>query len=95
MQMMLESYFNLHYYGYGKEEYLSDSDGYDTEPEVAKKQEPEEEVVNREFPFDDDIIYINLKGPRVRTGWDNLPMEVRFPKTYCNLNRTFNCATFP
>ncbi|XP_021706245.1 F-box/LRR-repeat protein 2-like [Aedes aegypti] len=76
MQMMIESYFNLHYYGYGKEEYYSDFDDDDTESEPEEEKPPEEEQVDREFPFDDDIFYINLKAPRVRTGWDNLPMEI-------------------
>ncbi|XP_062563829.1 F-box/LRR-repeat protein fbxl-1-like [Armigeres subalbatus] len=75
MEMMIESYFNLHYYGYGKEEYYSDCEDVDTESEPEEPPE-EEELVNREFPFDDDVFYINLKAPRARTGWDNLPMEI-------------------
>lgn len=76
--MMIESYFNLHYYGYGKEEYYSDFDDSDTESEPEEEKPPEPEMADREFPFDDDVFYINLKAPRVRTGWDNLPMEVRY-----------------
>uniref|UniRef100_A0A182J5X2 F-box domain-containing protein n=1 Tax=Anopheles atroparvus TaxID=41427 RepID=A0A182J5X2_ANOAO len=76
MEMSIESWFNLHYYGFGhdgeplSEEEEDDDDGSSTE------EEPIEEIDDREFPFHDDVFYINLKGPRVRTGFDNLPMEI-------------------
>uniref|UniRef100_A0A1Q3FJA7 Putative f-box/lrr protein n=1 Tax=Culex tarsalis TaxID=7177 RepID=A0A1Q3FJA7_CULTA len=77
MQMMIESYFNLHYYGYGMDEFGFDSSDEEMEEEDVKIVEPvKEEVVNREFPFDDEVFYINVKAPRVRVGWDNLPMEI-------------------
>lgn len=80
MQMMIESYFNLHYYGYGMGELGFESDEEDTEEEVEVKkivEVKEEEVVYREFPFDDEVFRYKFKAPRVRVGWDNLPMEVR------------------
>lgn len=64
---MIESYFNMHYYGYGPQS---------SESESESESDHGEEVDDREFPFDDDIFYINLKAPRVKTGWENLPMEV-------------------
>lgn len=74
----MESYFNLHYYGYGMGELGFDSDDEDMEEEEEKIVEPvKEEVENREFPFDDDVFQYIAKAPRVRVGWDNLPMEVR------------------
>ncbi|XP_055531449.1 uncharacterized protein LOC129722187 [Wyeomyia smithii] len=66
MEMMIESYFNMHYYGYRTQSSESESD---SESEV-------ESIDDREFPFEDDIFYINIKAPRAKTGWDNLPMEI-------------------
>uniref|UniRef100_A0A182JPX9 F-box domain-containing protein n=1 Tax=Anopheles christyi TaxID=43041 RepID=A0A182JPX9_9DIPT len=79
MEMSIESWFNLHYYGFGHGE---DGGGYDEDEEEESEEdertvpEPIEEVDDREFPFHDDVFYINLKGPRVRTGFDKLPMEI-------------------
>ncbi|XP_053685766.1 F-box/LRR-repeat protein fbxl-1-like [Sabethes cyaneus] len=68
MEMMIESYFNMHFYGYKPQSSESESE--------SSSEEEVEEVDNREFPFDDDVFYINLKAPRAKTGWDNLPMEI-------------------
>ncbi|XP_055631275.1 F-box/LRR-repeat protein fbxl-1-like [Toxorhynchites rutilus septentrionalis] len=68
MEMMLESYFNLHYYGYGMDAFY--------ESESSEEEEPEEEIDDREFPFDDEVFQINVKAPRIKIGWENLPMEI-------------------
>ncbi|XP_055591237.1 uncharacterized protein LOC129743277 [Uranotaenia lowii] len=74
MQMMIESYFNLHFYGYGADSFYNYSSESSDEEEV--QLEALEEVDDREFPFDDDLFYINVKAPKIKTGWDNLPMEI-------------------
>ncbi|XP_053680175.1 F-box/LRR-repeat protein 4-like [Anopheles nili] len=80
MEMSIESWFNLHYYGFGHGEDSLFDDYEDEEEEESEEevipQPPVEEVDDRVFPFHDDVFYINLKGPRVRTGFDNLPMEI-------------------
>lgn len=73
MEMMLESYFNLHYYGYGMDVYY---DSESSEEEVEDESVEEMRIYDREFPFDDEIFYINVKAPRIKIGWENLPMEV-------------------
>ncbi|XP_052872407.1 uncharacterized protein LOC128277861 [Anopheles cruzii] len=78
MQMSIESWFNLHYYGFGHEGASSSEEEQPEEDEEddGSKGEPIEEIDDREFPFHDDVFYINVKAPRVRTGFDNLPMEI-------------------
>ncbi|XP_035784886.1 GRR1-like protein 1 isoform X1 [Anopheles albimanus] len=81
MQMSIESWFNLHYYGFGQEGVMvgneEEEDEEEDEDDYQLQAEPVEEIDDREFPFHDDVFYINLKAARVRTGFDNLPTEVR------------------
>ncbi|XP_058832847.1 F-box/LRR-repeat protein 20-like isoform X2 [Topomyia yanbarensis] len=75
MEMMLESYFNMHYYGYGIKYYESDCES-ESDSEETDQETKSEQMVIREFPFHDDVLYINIKAPRAKTGWENLPMEL-------------------
>ncbi|XP_058459384.1 uncharacterized protein LOC131435476 [Malaya genurostris] len=72
MEVLIESYFNMHYYGYGFRYYESDSES----DSVETDEDDDEEDICREFPFDDDVFYFNIKAPRAKTGWENLPMEI-------------------